>query len=87
MQFSSASIQKSIDRCREEIDKCDALLPALRLTIELILQILICLLVKTTPRNSSMPPSWDPNFRVEGRSKSRRSLCGQEGHQGSPFSQ
>ena len=28
MRFSSASIQKSIDRCREEMDKCDALSPA-----------------------------------------------------------
>ena len=29
-----------------------------------------------------MPPSRDPNFRAEGRSKSRRPPDGQEGYQG-----
>ena len=81
-QYSSESIQKTIDLCREEMAKCDALSPVLRSTIELILQLLMYLLVKTTPRNSSMPPSRDPNFRAEGRSKSRRRPGGQEGHQG-----
>ena len=81
-QYSSESIQKTIDLCREEMSKCDALSPVLRSTIELILQLLMYLLVKTTPRNSSMPPSRDPNFRAEGRSKSRRRPGSQEGHQG-----
>ena len=81
-QYSSESIQKTIDLCREEMAKCDALSPVLRSTIELILQLLMYLLVKTTPRNSSMPPSRDPNFRAEGRSKSMRRPGGQEGHQG-----
>ena len=82
MTYTTESIQKTIDLCREEMAKCDALSPVLRNTIELILQILMYLLVKTTPRNSSMPPSRDPNFRAEGRSKSRRPPGGQEGHQG-----
>ena len=53
-QYSSESIQKTIDLCREEMAKCDALSPVLRSTIELILQLLMYLLVKTTPRNSSI---------------------------------
>ena len=81
-QYSSHSIQTTIELSREEMAKCDALSPVLRSTIELILQLLMYLLVKTTPRNSSMPPSRDPNFRVGGRSKLRRPPGGQEGHQG-----
>ena len=81
-QYSSESIQKTIDLCREEMAKCDALSPALRQTTELILQLLMYLLVKTTPKNSSMPPSRDPNFRAKERQKSRRPPGGQEGHKG-----
>lgn len=53
-QYSSESIQKTIDLCREEMAKSDALSPVLKNTIELILQILMYPLVKTTPRNSSI---------------------------------
>ena len=53
-QYSSESIQKTIELCREEMAKCDALPPVLRHTIEMILHIPMCLLVKTTPRNSSI---------------------------------
>ena len=66
MTYTTESIQKTIDLCREEMAKCDALSPVLRNTIELILQILMYFLVKTTPRNSSMPPSRDPNFGSSG---------------------
>ena len=71
-QYSSESIQKTVALCREEMAKCDVLSPVLRQTIELLLQLLMYLLVKTTPKNSSMPPSRDPNFRAKERQKSMR---------------
>ena len=53
MTYTTESINKTIDLCREEMAKSDALPPTLKQLMELILQILMFLLVKTTPRNSS----------------------------------
>ena len=82
MTYTTESINKTIDLCREEMAKSDALPPTLKQLMELILQILMFLLVKTTPRNSSMPPSRAPNFRAKEGQKSRRPPGGQEGHKG-----
>ena len=84
-QYSSESIQKTIDLCREEMAKCDALSPVLRSTIELILQLLMYLLVKTTPRNSSMPPSRD-SVQKEGQNQGV-ALVVKRDIKGLPFSQ
>ena len=81
-QYSSEDIQKTIELCREEMAKGDALSPVLRHLIEQLLLIITFLLVKTTSRNSSMPPSRDPGFRAEGKPKSQRPSGGQAGHRG-----
>lgn len=82
MQFSVADVQKSIDLCREEMEQCDALSPAFRQALGLIFQVLLLFLMKTTPGNSSMPPSRDPGFRAKARAKSDRPSGGQPGHRG-----
>jgi transposase len=75
---------------REQLTKEPNLSPALKATIELLItliQILVGKRVKKNSRNSSMPPSADPNREKTSKAKNERKPGGQVGHVGATLEQ
>ena len=76
MMYTTESINKTMNLCREEMVKRD-LSPVLRQLIEQLFLILTNPSDEDTLRNSSMHPSRVPGFRTQGKPKSQRPSGGQ----------
>jgi transposase len=79
------NIQETIEKARKQIENEPNLSPALRATIDLLIN--ICLLLSQkwltkNSKNSSIPPSADPNREKPSRAKGKRKPGGQKGHPG-----
>ena len=84
MTIKDIDVEASIDRVRALISEEDDLSPALRSSLEVLL-LLVTLMADRfglNSKNSSKPPSSDPNRKKEPKTKSDRKPGGQNGHKG-----
>ncbi len=84
MKIDRIDVDAAIDNARELIDQEKDLSPALRSALGVLLLLVTILLNRSTlnSKNSSKPPSADPNRKKSGRQKSDRSSGAQKGHNG-----
>ena len=78
------NITNSIEEARTLLAQEKNISSALRVSIELILT-LVTLIVKKkglNSKNSSIPPSQDPNREKESKAKGKKKVGGQKGHKG-----
>lgn len=77
-------ITKSIEEARVLLAEEKNISSALRVSIELILTLITLIVNKKglTSKNSSIPPSQDPNREKESTAKGKRKAGGQDGHKG-----
>ena len=78
------NISNSIEEARALLDQEKNISSALRVSIELILTLITLMVNKKglNSKNSSVPPSQDPNREKESKSKGERKVGGQKGHKG-----
>ncbi len=78
-------IQLAIDNIRDQLDQDDDASPAMRASIEVLIPVVSLLLNRfnLNSRNSSKPPTTDPNRMKPSRTKSDKQPSGQPGHRGS----
>ncbi|MGI9316908.1 MAG: IS66 family transposase [bacterium] len=84
MGLSEINIKESLDNARQLLALEKNLSPALKASMELLILIVSLLSnqVGLNSRNSSKPPSSDPNREKKTRSKGERKPGGQPGHEG-----
>ncbi len=84
MKIEAIDVDKALDNARELIDQEKELSPSLRAALEVLLLLVTLLLNRTTlnSKNSSKPPSTDPNRLKPTRKKSDKSSGAQSGHIG-----
>jgi len=78
------NITNSIEEARVLLANEKNISSALRVSIELILTLVTLIVNKKglNSKNSSIPPSQDPNREKESRAKGKRKVGGQKGHKG-----
>ena len=78
-------IQQALDSIRAQLDQDDAMPPALRASIEMLILVVTLLVHRfnLNSHNSSKPPASDPNRAKSPRRKSDKKPGGQPGHRGS----
>jgi transposase len=82
--LSDININETLEKTRQDLEREDNLSPALKASIELLI-LIVSLLSKQlglNSRNSSKPPSTDPNREKKSRGKGQRNSGGQPGHEG-----
>ena len=84
MKIDRIDVDAAIDNARELIDQETDLPPALRSALGVLLLLVTVLLNRSTlnSKNSSKPPSADPNRKKSSRLKSDRASGAQKGHNG-----
>lgn len=90
MKIENIDVDSAIDSVKELLSKEKDLSPALRSALEVLLVLVTLLLNRITlnSRNSSKPPSTDPNRdNSNKKDKSNRKPGGQKGHNGSMLEQ
>jgi len=82
--MSEININNSIEEARALLAKEKNISSALRVSIELILTLVTLIVAKKglNSKNSSIPPSQDPNREKESKAKGKRKVGGQKGHKG-----
>jgi len=80
----NVNISNSIEEARALLAKEKNISSALRVSIELILTLITLMVAKKglNSKNSSIPPSQDPNREKKSRAKGERKAGGQKGHKG-----
>jgi transposase len=84
MTISNVNVEETIERVQSQLSKEKDLSPALRSSLEVLL-LLVSLLIDRlgiNSKNSSKPPSSDPNREKTPKSKGSRKPGGQVGHNG-----
>jgi transposase len=79
------NIQETIEKARKQLADEPNLSPALKTTIDLLINLCLLLAQKWIPRNSSnsnIPPSADPNRGKTSKAEGKRKPGGQAGHPG-----
>jgi transposase len=84
MALSGINVTEALDSARRELAQADDVSPALKASIELLIAIVSLLSnqLGLNSRNSSKPPSTDPNREKKSRARSSRKPGGQPGHDG-----
>ena len=84
MKIDSIDVEAAINNARELINSEPHLSPALRSSMEVLLLVITLLFNRATlnSKNSSKPPSSDPNRKKSSRVKSDKSSGAQSGHTG-----
>ncbi len=85
MKISGIDIERNIDNIKQQIQDDKTLSPSMRATFDLLLLIvtLLCKRLGLNSRNSSKPPSTDPNREKTPKNNSSNKSGGKNGHKGS----
>lgn len=88
MTINKIDIPELIANAKERMAQEEHLSPALRATFEILLTVIVLLAERfaLNSKNSSTPPSSDPNRKKKSRGKSERKPGGQNGHKGNTLS-
>lgn len=88
MKVSGIDIESNIEKIKQQIEGDKTLSPSMRTTLDLLLLIvnLLCQRLGLNSRNSSKPPSSDPNREKSPQNTSPNKTGGQKGHKGSTLS-
>lgn len=84
MSISDINVDEALERVRQQLKEDRTVSPSLRAAID-ALMLLVKLMadrLATSSRNSSQPPSQDPNRQRRARTKGPRRPGGQPGHEG-----
>ncbi|QJQ98368.1 IS66 family transposase [Halomonas sp. PGE1] len=84
MTISDINVDEALERVRQQLKEDQTVSPSLRAAID-VLMLLVKLMadrLATSSRNSSKPPSQDPNRQRRSRAKGERRPGGQPGHEG-----
>ena len=84
MTISDINVDEALERVRQQLKEDHTVSPSLRAAID-VLMLLVKLMadrLATSSRNSSKPPSQDPNRQRRSRAKGERRPGGQPGHEG-----
>ncbi len=89
MDLKSININALVEQTREQLEQDSSLTPALKVTIELLLTVVVLLSNKlgVNSNNSSLPPSQDINRKKKRHSSSERKAGGQIGRKGNTLTQ
>jgi len=84
MTISNIDVEATIERVKTQLAAEKDLSPALRSSLDVLLLLMTILLSRLglNSKNSSKPPSADPNRKKEPKNKSDRKPGGQKGHNG-----
>jgi len=84
MTISNIDVEATIERVKAQLAAEKGLSPALKSSLEVLLLLVTILLNRLglNSKNSSKPPSTDPNRAKEPKNKSDRKSGGQKGHNG-----
>lgn len=84
MTITPNNVQDLIKKVKEQIEQEKDLSPALRSSLEMLLLVVTMLVQRLglNSRNSSTPPSADPNREKRPKSKRTKKPGGQKGHKG-----
>ena len=85
MKVSGLDIESNVEKIKQQIEADKTLSPSMRTTLDLLLLIvnLLCQRLGLNSRNSSKPPSSDPNREKSPKNNSSNTTGGQKGHKGS----
>lgn len=88
MKVSGIDIESNVEKIKQQIEADKTLSPSMRTTLDLLLLIvnLLCQRLGLNSRNSSKPPSSDPNRVKSPKNKSSNKSGGQKGHKGTTLS-
>ena len=89
MNLNSINITEIVEQTKAQLQEDKTLTPALKMSIELILVIVVMLASKLglNSKNSSIPPSKDINRKKQTKDKSDKSAGGQKGRTGKTLTQ
>lgn len=84
MKIENIKVEETIEKVKKQIEEEECLSPALRASLELLLTLVTLLLNKLglNSRNSSKPPSSDPNRKKNKNKGNGNKPGGQKGHPG-----
>jgi transposase len=84
MGLNEINVAEALEKTRHQLDQEENLSPALKSMIELLILIVTLLSQRLglNSKNSSKPPSTDPNRKKNSRSQGDRKPGGQPGHEG-----
>ena len=88
MTINKIDIHELIAKAKVQLDQEEQLSSSVRATIEMLFAVVVLLVERfgLNSKNSSTPPSADPNRKKKPRGKSERKPGGQHGHKGSTLS-
>lgn len=89
MSLDNIDIKQLLSQIQQELERDKSLSPSLRALIQMLLLVvpLLCQKLGLTSRNSSKPPSSDPNRKKDKSSGNGRKPGGQKGHVGATLEQ
>ena len=84
MKISGIDIESNVEKIKQQIEADKTLSASMRITLDLLLLIvsLLCQRLGLNSRNSSKPPSTDPNRKKSSKNNSSNKSGGQKGHKG-----
>jgi len=89
MKLDSINISEIVEKTKTQLKEDTSITPALKISLELILIVVVMLAQRLglNSKNSSIPPSKDPNRKKEPKDKGDKPPGGQKGHKGSTLAQ
>ena len=89
MKLDSINISEIVEKTKTQLKEDTSITPALKISLELILIVVVMLAQRLglNSKNSSIPPSKDPNRKKEPKDKGDKPAGGQKGHKGSTLAQ
>ena len=89
MKLDSINISEIVEKTKTQLKEDTSITPALKISLELILIVVVMLTERLglNSKNSSIPPSKDPNRKKEPKDKGDKPPGGQKGHKGSTLAQ
>lgn len=89
MKLDSINISEIVEKTKTQLKEDTSITPALKMSLELILIVVVMLAERLGlhSKNSSIPPSKDPNRKKEPKNKGDKPAGGQKGHKGSTLAQ
>ena len=89
MKLDNINISELVEKTKAQLKEDTTLAPSLKISLELILMVVVMLVERLGlhSKNSSIPPSKDPNRNKAPKDKGDKPAGGQKGHKGTTLAQ